>query len=151
MKNLIEQSIELDKKKQYKQSFSLTEKKYVYNKVTKELEEDGEIDIPELVQSYYTTTFDNVLDSYIETQDDGQITDRTNYYKNDFDALQEASMVLNDIIDEYNLPDDTSFKQAQEFLKNKIKGGEKVEEKTQDIEKVVSSDVQENGSQGSQA
>lgn len=133
----------------YQQSFPTTEKQYRLNKATGELVElPDDLDIVKLVQSSFSTTFDVVLARFLD--DDRLVVDDTSHFVDDFDSLQEASMLLDDIKSSYNLPDEFSINDVAKFLDDKIKkGGDLVEEKDKTVEQTESKDFSSSGEESS--
>lgn len=145
-----------EKEEKKGQEFERFVKTYRLNQQTNELEEDGEVDIVELVNSCKDVAIDNILERFMPVMD--ATSDEVVEYdamRDDLDLLRESYSVAEEYREKYGLPADYSALQvisavqekAQE-LKSKIaqneKGGTENEE-TQDVEKSEPKDIPSDG------
>lgn len=101
------------------QSFQKLVKVYRLNQVTNELEENGEVDLQEQLNSWKNIVLDSILQKFMP-----QVVDdvaETVELRDTLDILLEASDIVEEIRYKYNLPDDYDFNKVFEFSKNQVK------------------------------
>ncbi len=89
----------------------------------RELVKVGEVDLQELVQSNYQSSFDAILDRFLESGDlpsAGASVENQDFLLDALDVMSDYSDFMEEARERYSLPSEMSFAEIREQLKNKL-------------------------------
>lgn len=125
------------------QSFIETKPTYRLNKSSGELEEDGSLNVQELINSAVSVALERVLDKFLpKVEEIDKDVSVVNTMQDDLDFLTEAFNKAEDYREQYNLSDSFTVQDIFTFVKNKsnelVKKINDYNENLQSVEKIKS-------------